>query len=67
MHIAINLLLFRARLAHLPNARVIFLLGKVSSSQLQQQLHSEHLVHGDILQNTGVHYVVTPEGGWGGG
>ena len=44
---------FRSQLAHLKNARVIFLLGKVGSSQVQEQLHAEHLVHGDILQNTG--------------
>jgi len=42
----------RSQLAHLKNARVIFLLGKVGSSQVQEQLHAEHLVHGDILQNT---------------
>jgi len=45
--------MFRKQFEELEDVKLVFLLGKLSSSEQQQQLQEEQLLHGDIIQNSG--------------
>ena len=59
--------IFRNQFEEVKDVKLVFLLGKLASLEQQQQLQAEQLVHGDIIQNSGIfkgnsHHI--PEIGW---